>query len=286
MSCFSTENASGKERGLAMFLHKFQDIHCPHCNTHASHFVLHAAAESVKRSKARRWKDGEYIHAFVSCEHCSHPSVFVLRPKKLPPSSYLSRFGVSVSIKTSPHTAFLNRLFPLSDIYENIDRSIPNLNAWVSQADKYQGETLDEIYEIVYRVPESDIPKPCEEDIPADLSAEFSDLIGVINTPRHAIIGCRRVIERACRKRLGENASNKNIHALIDAVLADMDASKQISEWARALRHLGNETVHTDDSAPTPEEARQAYDLTRLLLDLIFVYPKKIERMRKNASEK
>jgi hypothetical protein len=269
-----------------MFLHKFQDIHCPHCNTHASHFVLHAAPESIKRARTRRWKNGEHIHAFVSCEHCSHPSVLVLRPKKLPPSSYLARFGVSVSVKTSPHTAFLNRLYPLSDIYENIDRTISNLNAWVSQADKYQGETLDEIYEIVHRISESDIPRPREGDIPADLNAEFSDLVGVINTPRHAIIGCRRVIERACRKKLGENAANKNIHALIDAVLADVDVSKQISEWARALRHLGNEAVHADDSTPTPEEAWQAYDLTRLLLDLIFVYPKRIDRIRKSAAGK
>ncbi|WP_408637952.1 DUF4145 domain-containing protein [Oxalobacter vibrioformis] len=94
------------------------------------------------------------------------------------------------------------------------------------------------------------------------------------------MIGCRRVLERACKAKLGDAANGKNLYDLIDAVLANMETTKALSDWAHDLRQLGNDAVHGDDTPITKEDAKQAYDLTVLLVDLLFSYPNRIAKMR------
>lgn len=265
-----------------MLLHYFKEFHCPHCNTISSQSILHAASEKKKDSSIG-WISDELIRAFIECHNCNQPSMLVLRPKKFSHGS-INYQDVPILGNTDHHIQFLNRLRSLIDILDlkkpPHDQQRGLQRNWIINSTQHEGIILNNFYDIVQQFPDSQIQKPNEKYIPPALMGEINDLISVLGQPRFAIIGCRRVIERACKEKLGPKAEKMKLHQLIEASLTDLEATKQINQWAHTLRNLGNEAVHGDDSSPTLDEAQQAFDLTMLLLDLLFTYPKRIENLR------
>lgn len=256
-----------------MLLHKITGWMCNHCGTISTQTVLHAQSEKklIDVYGAKQWTDADRIRVFVSCDNCGQPYMLALRPKEMVK-------GNSMSPNLYYHIQYLNRLKPIEALFNGPGN--PKRNVWAVPAES-PGEKINHLYNIDEQFPQSAIQRPNNEDLPEDLNKELDELIGVLGHPRYAMIGCRRVIEQACRKVIGQSAANgKKLYELIDTVLGEMETSRQISDWAHTLRHLGNDAVHSDDSNPTVDEARQAYELTRLLLDLVFSYPKRIARLR------
>jgi hypothetical protein len=258
-----------------------------HCRAIAEQHVLHAAPEVEKvqlPNGHEKWQEtGERIRAFVSCGNCKQPSMLVLCPVKdlvQPPETLSYHRFTQDPIKQA---MFLNRVCPVNDVFVETPDALVPVRPYYAVPAHPPGETLNPFYTVYQQFPESAVQRPDAVHLPEKIDQELNALIQVLHQPRYAIIGCRRVLEMACKEKLGENKKDKNLYELIEAALDELETTKQISEWAHTLRHLGNVAVHKDEEMPDLHEVRQAYDLTRLILDLLFAYPAKIASLRNEA---
>lgn len=105
----------------------------------------------------------------------------------------------------------------------------------------------------------------------ADATASLSKATNTPNAPaRNPPPNLR---ELQCHKRLQE---------LIDVTLQNMETTREISDWAHTIRHLGNDAAHANECDPSEQEAKQAYEVVRLMLDLLFAYPVRIRDLRQS----
>ncbi len=273
-----------------MLLHYIANKTCSHCRAHTSHYVIHAVPETEKiesENEEVTWKEtGERIRAFTYCGHCSQPSMFVLVPRE-------SRSNVhsSLHVNRDPRVqmGFLNRLRPLYDLV-NPNASLVDPGAASSRYYAIPSDesacVLNASYKVEAQYPSCDIEQPEAEFLPPGIALDLSELLQIQHSsPRWTVAACRRILEKACKEALKENTEKKPLYDLIEAALNNLETTQQISKWAHTLRVLGNEAVHKSDKAITAKEAQQSCDLTRLLLDLLFVYPEKIKKLRNSKDD-
>lgn len=256
-----------------MLLHQLQNRTCVNCNAITSFSVLHAAPESIKVPTDHgqmRWTEGPRIRAFVACGNCRQPSMLTLEPRPV-------RQGHRMHTNAHTQSVFLNRLRPLASIFQNAPENIKNHWAVVGND---SGVTINEFYDVVREFPSAAVQTPDESALPTSVSTQLNRLVKVLHEPVSAMFGCRRTLEIACKEKLGTAANGKKLYELIDAALADIEATKEISQWAHAIRHLGNEAAHDVETEPTEQDAQEAYEVVRLMLDLLFAYPARIRKLR------
>ncbi|CCD28690.1 conserved hypothetical protein [Candidatus Glomeribacter gigasporarum BEG34] len=208
--------------------------------------------------------------------------MLVLQPAK----GFFNDAGHFVQVIQNPaaHRKFLNRMRPLRDLFDKPNPLTTERMYWAVPANEC-GEVLNKIYTVKQQFPDSAIQRPDAEHLPADIDQELDELVQVLHvSPRLTTIACRRILEKACKTKLKNAFSPKKpLRELIDAALTALETTRQISDWAHQLRILGNEAVHESDEPITADEAQQAYDLTRLMLDLLFAYPVKIAALRNES---
>jgi hypothetical protein len=256
-----------------MLLHQLNNRTCHHCNALASFFVLMAQPEATKRhvgSGRMEWIESNVLRAFVSCSICRQPSMVTLKPKT-------SVSGHELHNGPMYHTNFLNRLRPLADIFKNAPENIKRNWAVIGEE---PGTTIDQFYEVVQEFPKGAVQVPEESALPPAVNTQLKALANILHEPTYAMLGCRRTLEAACKEKLGDTGRGKKLYELIDLALQEMETTKEISDWAHTIRHLGNDAAHEDTSDVTDEDAKQAFEVVKLMLDLLFVYPKRIRTLR------
>ncbi|WP_048796414.1 MULTISPECIES: DUF4145 domain-containing protein [Serratia] len=144
------------------------------------------------------------------------------------------------------------------------------------------GVNLRPAFEIekIYPGGETAIP----DNLPPQIERMYKDdLIAVRGSARHTIICCRSILESACKQIL--EVKNKKLIAMIDALKTGGFIPSTMADWAHTIRILGNDAVHEDD-APGADEASEILAFTDNLLQLLFTYPARIEKIREQLPSK
>lgn len=236
---------------------------------------MYAAAESslVKLGNGHvEWRaTGPLIRVFATCGQCKQPCMFIVRPKE-------KHEGVPFTNDIYSHVRFLNRISPVASLFDN---KIPKSKSPAYVVDgREPGEVLNHIYIIEGQFPDSTLQRPQNDYLSESIIDGLNELEKVLSSPRHTVIECRCIIEQACREKLGETGNEKNLCKLIDAVLNNLEITRDLSSWAHALRHIANEVVHNDGPPPSEAEAQQVCELVKFLLDLLFVAPSRVKELR------
>lgn len=172
---------------------------------------------------------------------------------------------------------FLNRIQP--EIFYR-SGSTHNYSSGIGFNSHEWGKKLNAQFEILARFPDATVQAPT--GIPKELEAEFAEIREVAASPRYTVVACRRLLERACKLMLGDQAPSKaNLMKLIDLTLNRGETLSAIADWAHAIRAIGNDAVHDDAPAPSAAEAKEALEFTSLLVELLFSYPERVSSLRK-----
>lgn len=259
------------------YLHWFSDQHCSNCGRTSDYQLLFSHPLAVKDEYVQagqiRWRESETaIRGLFSCNHCHHPHTldFCLRP--LTPIQ-MQQYGIQ-SWSGARASHFLNRLTPVLTFNSMSSQK----HASAMSVTHEWGQRLNDMFEIVGRYPESTINPP--SSLPSDLAAEFEELRQVAGSTRYTVVACRHLLEKACKKALGDAASSDKLAKLIDQAINRLETVKAITDWAHTIRVLGNEAVHGDGDSPTQAEAQEAVQFTTLFLELLFSYPVRIQTLR------
>ncbi|HEY8330739.1 MAG TPA: DUF4145 domain-containing protein [Pseudomonas sp.] len=257
-----------------MILHQLRNRTCVNCNASVPFSILHASPAVSKKALGNgqiEWIEGPLIRAMVVCGNCHQPSLVELKPR---PNVH------GHLMHSHPHiqASFLNRLKPLASIFQNAPENIKH--HWAVLGNE-PGTVIDDYFEVVQEFPSAAVQRPDSAALPENVNTQLNRLIKVLHEPVAAMAHCRRTLEMACKEKLGEAAKGKRLYELIDATLQSVEATREIAEWAHTIRHLGNDAAHANDSDPTEQEAHQAYEVVRLMLDLLFEYPARIRQLRR-----
>ena len=144
------------------------------------------------------------------------------------------------------------------------------------------GANLRPAFEIekIYPGGESAIP----DNLPPQIERIYKDdLMTVRGSARHTIISCRTILESACKQIL--EVKNKKLIAMIDTLKNDGLIPSAMADWAHTIRIIGNDAVHEDES-PGIDEASEIVAFTDNLLQLLFTYPARIEKIREQLPSK
>lgn len=144
------------------------------------------------------------------------------------------------------------------------------------QVANHPGEPLDNIFEVVGRYPPTTDTVP--PDLPDPLAREYrEELLNSRASNRHTVGACRVILEMACKDRMPDVGGN--LFDRIDALHTNGMITRSIADWAHTIRKLGNEALH-GDPAPSREEADEVFNFTVLLLELLYSYPARIDRLK------
>lgn len=260
------------------YLHSFTDQHCPNCGRTVDFQLLYAHSLAVQDSSSphKRWRahDTDFRGLFT-CSHCTAPVTLDFRISNLTP---VEQHQLKIdSINYGQAARFLNRLQP-EILYR--PGSTQRYSAGITFESHEWGAKLNPYFTIIAQYPSSVVQVPT--GIPKELETDFNEIREVAGSTRYTVVACRLLLEKACKLILGEDApSNANLMKLIDLALTHEKTVSAIVKWAHAIRTFGNEAVHENGPAPTSEEAKEVFEFTSLLMELLFSYPARITSIRK-----
>ena len=100
--------------------------------------------------------------------------------------------------------------------------------------------------------------------------------MNALASPRLTAISCRTILELMCKDKGVEKGSLK---AKIDGLAKNGVLAQVVADWAHGIRELGNEGAH--DATPVAvDDAREIYDFTCVIGELLYSYPARIQRLR------
>ena len=122
------------------------------------------------------------------------------------------------------------------------------------------------------------------EEIPENLRNSFNEAVACFNARAFnaSAIMCRRTLEALC-KELG--VRNRNLASSLKAMGDDGHIEGSLTEWADALRIVGNEAAHDVECNVSSLDSQDILEFTEALLDYLYVFKKKFEAFQKRRSE-
>ena len=262
--------SNGQGEFVLPYLHFFSDRPCPFCKRASDLQLLHAAAmvteKSGKTGRAKfRPSETQFRGLFV-CSYCRSPATIDFH-KKTDVSS------VRRGVIPKDFGSYLNRLVDLETSSKGSSKSRNRVLA-IQDPENF-GIDLHTCCEIdaVYPSEASEAPA----DLPPKISALYEEIENVRNSPRHTCIACRSVLDAVCAERL--SGSPNNLRNGIEKLVEQGQLPQAMADWAHEIRMSGNVAVHEADPIPE-EEATELRDYTRMLLELIYSYPARIDRRR------
>ena len=187
--------------------------------------------------------------AFGACGHCGWPVTarLMLNP------SYKNPNGAANPREFTPQA--------VSDHPGDIDGPVNILGFWPALA-------------------EIEAPGGLTDDVELDfIEAKTNVLEGRYKS---GASGLRDVLEAAL-KTLPEVSGRMSLFDRIDALASKGRLTKELKEWAHAVRLLGNESTH--ESRPTKEQAEELLHFVEMLFQYLFTLPKMVEQLRSNGSK-
>ncbi|MBI4135125.1 DUF4145 domain-containing protein [Candidatus Uhrbacteria bacterium] len=94
---------------------------------------------------------------------------------------------------------------------------------------------------------------------------------------------CRKVLEGVCS---AHNAEGKNLSKKLDWLNEKGLIDDRLSEWATALRMLGNEAAHDVEVTFDRRDAEDALDFSEALNEYLFTFRDRFEAFKKRRAEK
>lgn len=247
----------------AAFFHYFRRVKCSPCGSIATAELHYALPEievrEVPEAGQPPWTRSQTTFScFFICSTCRAPSLMVLRIKS------------SSRITASKAQSFLNRGFhPPTRNERSTGSRIAHVNA------DSLGVDLDEFFEIVATYPND------TRAIPADLPIEIdrfwkTELVHTLHAPTMSVMACRKVLETMCDRR---GAAGTTIQKKIESLVKAGTLTKDMGDWAHTIRQFGNEAAH-EDGLIDREHAREIYEFTSVLAELLYSFPGRIARLR------
>jgi hypothetical protein len=93
-----------------------------------------------------------------------------------------------------------------------------------------------------------------------------------------AAIMCRRTLEGICKS---FSAKGKTLHAMLKDLRERSVIEKRLHEWADdVLRDLGNDAAHDVDVVISREDAQDALDFTRAIIEYLYVFEAAFTRFK------
>jgi hypothetical protein len=118
--------------------------------------------------------------------------------------------------------------------------------------------------------------RPDAEDLPEEVHEAFNELDGAKTVPRMAAMGCRRILELACKGKLDKPKAT--LAERIGQLQGQGLITKDVAEWAKQIKNCLNQSTH-DGSAPSKEEAEELMRFTLFFIELLYVYPSRAKRL-------
>ncbi|HHY0435683.1 TPA: DUF4145 domain-containing protein [Vibrio parahaemolyticus] len=246
------------------FFHFLDNVPCPKCNHNANFDLLYASPhrESRETNEGTRWSESSSLfHGLFTCTQCGNP------------------LSMDISLKKNGNTPllaclFLNRLnFQIINSAQGSTKK--NFSSYELKMDKL-GHNLRQYFQV------EEIYSEVNQSIPSHLPSKIEkmikdDVLQVMGSPKYLVIACRALLETSCKDLL-ENPTGKLV-SMINQLSEQGHITKSVADWAHTIRKIANESVHTDES-PTPEEAREVYDFTLTILELLYSYPARVKKLR------
>ncbi|EBO7291545.1 DUF4145 domain-containing protein [Salmonella enterica] len=167
--------------------------------------------------------------------------------------------------------AFLNRLKLAS-----VDSTTPSCFRVTIDMDNL-GHDLDVYFTIIKKHPDAsdDIPG----DLPESIHYHYVEYILGASSSALIVMGCRCTLEAVCKDKTGSDGKLVN---LINKMAETGVIPEALKQWAHTIRIFGNDAVHDSSKIVSHEEAMEVRNITRLLLEFIYSFPARIERMRQS----
>lgn len=114
---------------------------------------------------------------------------------------------------------------------------------------------------------------------PSVLAARFAEAEACLRARAFnaAAVMCRRTMEQVCMEL---NATGRTLYEKLGNLHAQGLLEPSLLEWANGLRALGNVGAHAGTEDVEVQDARDALDFSRAVIDYVFAYKKKFEQFR------
>ncbi len=246
------------------YFHFLDNVSCPTCNHNANFDLLYASPIRVSTKTMERtvWHDSNSdFHGLFVCSHCRNP------------------LGMDLCLKKQndkpqhPHH-FLNRLN--FQIIQSVQHSTKrNFSSYELKMDNL-GYNLRQFFSVTRTYTE--VSQSIPSHLPVSIERMLKeDVLQVMGSPRFLVMACRSLLESACKDLLDQ--PNGKLVAMINQLSEQGHITKSVADWAHTIRKIGNESVHTDE-APTTEDAKELYDFTLTILELLYTYPARVRALR------
>ena len=257
------------------YFHYFSQRNCSHCNAIAEQQVLHSAPEVTMHQRGNgqaRWvPSNKLFRCLVSCAHCRQASLYVIEMK---PNAQPPTFTSSSSPLPYATDGFLNRLYVTEA--RNRASSHPDHRTLAIKGEQY-GTELSALFNIVHTYPNGTLQRPEADYLPDEVNEAFDELASVMTAPRYSAIACRRILEIATSEKLDD--PKERLADRIGQLQGSGFITKEIAEWAKSLKDILNASTH-GGTPPSETEAKELISLTNLIVDLLYIYPAKIDKLR------
>jgi hypothetical protein len=116
------------------------------------------------------------------------------------------------------------------------------------------------------------LPEPIDPRVPALIRNDLKEarMCFSVEAYRAAAILSRRAIEATC---LDKGVANGTLGSMIFSLRDSGVITKDIADWANAIRWVGNNAAHCGDSLISKQEADDILNLTEQLLNVVYVAP-------------
>lgn len=132
---------------------------------------------------------------------------------------------------------------------------------------------------------------PSSKAIPADFPPKASALLEQALASIHAPAGSVMLAASAVDAMLkGKGYSEGSLYSRIDKAMEDHVITREMAQWAHAVRLDANDQRHADEDAdlPTEDDAIRCIDFVRALGEFLFTLPARVARgiAKQGASKK
>lgn len=259
------------------YLHKYSDNVCSTCGAVGSSALLRAAPQMKSRRGNRgkqQWEeDGENFIGLFICDNCKAPFTMGL---SLDRDAFYDQARRKMSLPAS-RTDFLNRIATVEVKQEGSSHAVYRDQIRNSG----YGVDLRNFFRITWLYPKVLMSTPA--DLPDNLRQHFEeDLNNIIGSPRHAVVECRTILELAAVDKLPE-LKGKGPRSQIEGLVKAGYLTIPMGEWVHTIRTLANGAIH-EGVRPTAEERDEVVEFTRIVLELLYSYPARIERLKESRS--
>jgi len=122
-----------------------------------------------------------------------------------------------------------------------------------------------------------------DDSVPASIANSYAEAAKALRAaaPTATAIMCRRTLEGICQH---FGASGKNMPQKLDDLRIKGELDPRLHEWANDLRILGNDAAHDVDTVIAQDDARDALEFTKALIQNLFVLRRAFEEFKKRRA--